>query len=61
MKRFVVIMHELNSFENIRLLTGIDNQVLLFPRRKEAHDYIAKLPTTIGFSYRTSRVFDTHR
>ncbi len=56
MKRFVVIMWDLNAFTNINLLKDDNGNVMIFPRRKEARDYMQRLPTREGFTYRTTSI-----
>lgn len=56
MKRFVVIMWDLSKFENVRLLKDNDGNVMLFPRRKEAREYVMKMTEEFGFTYRATSI-----
>jgi len=56
MKRFVVIMWDLNSITNVRLLADEQGFTKIFPRRKEARDYVQQMNSETGFAYRTTSI-----
>jgi hypothetical protein len=56
MKRFVVIMWDLNAFTGIDLNKDLDGIARMFPRKKEALEYAKTLPSPNGFSYRAVKI-----